>query len=370
MANEGDKQVLLTDGGTVAAQAQGGPTTQAAKEVVGGAGFEQLQAQATLARAKATGHEALAANAAERVDEIRTNNTQLRKDEWKSLDERLVEKAQAELVIVDALQNAGLTINEDLGTLLHEFEKTGEFDDADINMKAETSASEDGSEFSLHGVPLPIVSKQFHIKQRKLLASRNRGQDLPTTNFSKATRSVAEGLDGLVFNGWGGQFEGASVPGLLTHPDRNTLGGTDWSADATTADEIRLDVLGAIEAIENDNYGGDLWAYFGRSAYQTMRRKGTDTDRERSVLERLTDEFGDMVEFVKAPTMPEWQAVFFRPVEDVIELAVAADLQNVEWDDGAGMKTYYKVMASITPVLRSDESGQMGVAHLTDLNSA
>lgn len=360
-----DGKRLIADGGMVA---NAGPAqVQTGEELVGGAGFEQLQAQAELARAKARDSERMAAQAAERVNEIRANS-QLRKDEWKSLDERLVEVAQRELVIVNDLRAAGLTINEDLGTLLHEFEKTDEFGDPDINMNAETAGDEDGTAFSLHGVPLPIVSKQFSLKRRRLLASRTRGQDLSTANQAKAARSVMEGFDSLVFDGWGGQFDGASVPGLLNHPDRNTLGGANWSSSPSVED-IRGDVLGAVEAIENDNYAGDLRAYFGRSAYQTMRATDTGTDNERSVLERLTDEFGDTIDMNMAPTMPEWEAIFFRPVEDVIELAIAADIQNVEWDDGAGMKTHMKVMGSITPVIRSDESGQMGVAHLTDLDA-
>ena len=365
-------RTVVTDGGTAAvpgAGVQGPAETQAAANMAGGTGFEQFVAQSRLARATARGDETMQANAAQQVYELRANS-QLRKDEWKSLDERLIEVAQRELVIVNDLRSAGLTINEDLSTLLHEFEKTNEFDDADVNMNAETSGTENSSDFSLHSVPLPIVSKQFHIKRRKLLASRQRGQDLSTINQSKAARKVSEGLDSLVFNGWGSQFDGASVPGLLTHEDRNTVTGMDWTDDGTDADDIRADVLSVVEAIENDNYGGDLWGYFGRSAWQTMRRKDTDTDQERSVLERLTNEFGDTINMRMAPTMPEYEAVFFRPVEDVIELAVAADMQNVEWDDGDGMKMYMKVMGSITPVIRSDEKGQMGVGHLTGLDAA
>ena len=51
--------------------------------------------------------------------------------------------------------------------------------------------------------------------------------------------------------------------------------------------------------------------------------------------------------------------------EDVIELAIASDMQNVEWSSGDEMTINMKVMASITPVVKSDQSGQSGVAHLS-----
>jgi len=311
----------------------------------------------------------MVANAAEQTATFRAN-AQLQKDEWISLDERLIQIAQKELVVVNDLREAGLTINEDLSTLIHEWQGTNEFSGPDIDMGAETSSSEDGSTFSLHGVPLPIVHKSFHIPHRHLLASRERGTGLDTSNQSKAARKVSEGLDSLVFDGWTGQVEGYDVPGLRTHPDRNTTTGNNWTDENTGTDEIRDDVIGLVETLEDNEYGpmGEpAWVYFGRGAWQELRRRDTGTDQERGLLERLTNEFGDVLDMRQAPTLPDGEAVCFLPTEDVVELAVASDMQNVEWESNDGFVTHMKVMASMTPVIKSDDAAQSGVVHMTGL---
>lgn len=357
---------VMTDGGVATANAD------AAGSLAGGRGFQQFASQAKLANAKRAGREDMAANAAKQVAKFRAN-AQLEKDEWKTLDENLVEIAQEELVVVNALREAGLTTNEDLSTLIHEWQGTNEFGDADVDMAAESSGTEDASTFSLHGVPLPIVHKSFRIPYRTLLASRNRGQGLDTQNQNKAARAVMEGLDDLAVNGWGSTVEGYQAYGLTNHPDRNTQSGTsDWD-DFTNndADTVRGDILDGVEILENDNYGMGNTGYLymlGRGAYQALRRWDTGTDQERGLLERLRDEFGD-IEFINAPTLDDGEAIMLKPVEDVVELAVASDIQNVEWESNDGFTTHMKVMASITPVVKSDDSGQSGVLHQTNLLS-
>jgi len=345
--------------------------TSPAGILAGGAGFGQFASQAELAAARRQGHERLKAQAAEQVAQFRAQ-AQLEKDEWKSLDENLLEVAREELVVVSRLQSAGLTTDEDLSTLIHEWQTTGQFGDADVDMGGETGSTEDASTFGVEGVPLPIVHKSFRIPYRTLLASRNSGQSLDTQNQSKAARSVSEALDDLAINGWNGQVEGYEVYGLATHPDRNTFAGSDWN-DYTNndADTVRGDVLDAIEANEDDNYGPGSSGYLmmaGRGAYQALRRWDTGTDEERGLLERLRDEFeSELSDIINAPTLADDEALLVKPSDDVVELATASDLQNVEWQSNDGMTTHMKVMASITPIVKSDDAGQSGICHLTDL---
>lgn len=360
---------IATDGG-IAAAPQGAANQTPASAVAGGRGFEQFAAQADLAHARKNGDDRMVANAAERTAAFRAN-AQLQKDEWITLDERLIQIAQKELVVVNDLREEGLTINEDLSTLIHEWQGTNEFSDADVDMSAESSSSEDASTFSLNGVPLPIVHKSWHVPYRQLLASRTRGQSLDTQNQAKAARKVMEGLDSLVWDGWNGAVNGYEVYGLRNHPDRNTVSGNDWTDDSgTDADDIRADVLAIVEALEDAEYapmGSPAFTYFGRDAWQELRRRDTGTDQERGLLERLRDEFGDILDMRYAPTLPGDEAVAFLPVEDVIELAVASDVQNVEWESNDGFVSHMKVMASMTPVVKSDDAGQSGTVHLTGL---
>lgn len=369
-----DGKTLVTDGGAAAMAGMGGdglgpggtdPAGSLAVE--SGDGFDQFVALATK-DTTAEGHP-LHANAARQAAEFRANS-RLRKDEWISLDERLVPIAQDELNLVDALRARNLTVDEDLATLIREFETTNDFGDADVDMSGESGASEDASTFTLNGVPLPIVHKSFHVKRRQLLASRRRGQGLDLANQGKAARSVMEGLEDLVLDGWGSTVQGYQAYGLRTHPDRNQPSGTDWSAAGDPEGQARQDILAAVEAVENDNYdaGGTGYVFaLNKTQWQELRRFDTGTDRERSAWERLREEFGDLLDFVKVPRLPAGEAILFKPVSDVVELANASDIQNVEWESASGWTLHMKVMASMTPIVKSDDSNQSGIAHLTGI---
>ena len=351
----------------------GNAQTSPAQSLTGASGFAQFASQAELAAARRQGDERMAANAAEQVAQFRAQ-AQLEKDEWKTLDENLKRIAQHELVVVDELRSRGLVTDEDLSTLIHEWQTTDEMGDADVDMGGETGSTEDGSTFGFEGVPLPIVHKSFRIPYRMLLASRGGGSSLDTENQSKAARKVMEGLEHLVINGWNGQVEGYDVPGLATHPDRNTVTGSNWSDYANNdADTVRGDLLDAIEANEDDEHGPGGTGYlamFGRGAYQALRRWDTGTDQERGLLERLENEFSSEISaFINAPSLPNDEGLLVKPTDEVVELIVASDLQNVEWQSNDGMTTHMKVMGSITPKVKSDEAGQTGIAHLTGLLS-
>lgn len=161
---------VMTDGGTAAAGGGGAAANASpAANLAGGGGFGMFEAQARMSQAEDAGRERMAANAGADVAQFRAN-AQLEKDEWISLDENLIEVAQEELVVVDRLREAGITINEDLSTLIHEWQTTNEFGDADISMAAEGQNTEDASTFTLHGVPLPIVHKSFSLPFRMLRA--------------------------------------------------------------------------------------------------------------------------------------------------------------------------------------------------------
>jgi len=364
---------VMTDGGTAAVGSAGGGLGPGGTDPAGvlagnGDGFEQFTALA--AKDTAPDGSALQANAAQQAAQFRANS-RLRKDEWKTLDERLVEIAQANLVLVDELRSRGLTVNEDLATLIREWESTNEFDDADVDMSGETGASEDASTFTLNGTPLPIVHKSFHVKRRQLLASRRRGQGLDLSNQSKAARKVMEGLEDVLINGWDSTVDGYTVYGLTNHPDRNTVTGSDWN-DFTNndADTVRGDILDAVEANEDANYGPEGAGYLfagGRDAYQALRRWDTGTDQERGLLERLNEELDMIQSWIRADYMADDEAVLFKPVPDVLELANASDIQNVEWESDSGWTMHMKVMASMTPIVKSDDDGNSGICHLTDL---
>lgn len=346
-----------------------GAGVMAAEELNGTDGFAQAVAKSRVHSALRAGRDpdpdALAA--AEQF----ASNASLTEGEWRSMDDRMVETAQDALNVVDDLRGRGLTIDTDLGTLIHEFQRTDTFDGWEVDMGAETRGQDEEAGFDLQGVPLPIVHKSFNVNRRQLLASRKTGQPLDTTNVARATRAVSEGLEDMVLNGWNGQVQGETVDGLTTHPDRNVIVGSNWTDDANVgADAIRGDILTAIETLEADNYGPEGTGYImwvARENYQELRRRDTGTDQERGLLQRVNEEL-DMLDIRRADHLDPGEAVMLKPISEVIEIAVASDIQTVEWESHETFTNHFKVMASMTPVVKSDRAGQSGIAHLTGLS--
>lgn len=372
---------LITDGGrrivTDGGVDDGGIAR--AQDMTGGVGFEAACRHSEVRLAKHRGDEKAMKKAAQNYAAYKTHkkfggNSQLRKDEWKQIDDALVRVAQDQIVAIRDLQALGLTIPLDLGTLRWEWEDMDEFSDATLDMAAESSGDEDSPNFTENGVPLPLAHKSFRFNLRKLRASRRRGEPLDTASVSAATRKVVELLEDVIFSGASLTVEGDTIYGYTNHPDRNTVAGNaTW--DGASADNIIDDVMRTVEAVEDDNFGpgnSGYLCYVARQNYQEARAKSAGTDDKTGVLEHLRERFAseeDMpdVRFRRADHLADGNAVLVKPTEETVQLAVPSDIQPVEWESNGGMTLHGKVLGSMLPVLKSDQSNQMGLAHLSGI---
>lgn len=385
MSLDNDERKLLADGGvaTMGGQQQVGPTQIGTKNDLqedapaNGGGYWQFAAQAEHSRAVASGNEPSAFNERQ-VKEFRANAV-FPDEEWKSLDNRLLEVAQNNLLLVNQLRNRGLTRTADLSTLIFEYEKAVADDpsDATVSMGLEArgqDAMPGGRQ--LAGVPLPIVHKSWHINARTMRTAGASGTsaNINTRPMETAADGVFNTIENMLYNGWNGQVDGYSVPGLLTESNRNRFGGTDWS-DTTnvTNEQVRGDILTAVEALEDDSYEPEnvgYIMYLPRDGVQTLRRRRVGTDNRNSLLSEFDRDYGDFIDIEWTSNIPAGNAVMLKPVPEVLELVMASDIQNVEWSSHAGFTTHMKVMASITPLVKSDTAGQSGIVHFTIDGSA
>lgn len=368
---------LITDGGTSAAQnggiAPGGASIDAAEDLTGADGFEAAVAHSKWRRAAANGDEKTAKRAMAAHAKYRANAGQLRRDEYEQIDETVKTVARQQLVALGDLLSRGLTIDLDLGTLRWTWEDVDDTGDASVDMAGTTGANEDVPDFAETGIPLPLVHKSFYFNKRKLMASRKKGEPVDTTMAAQSTRSVREKLEDIVFNGIPEIVQdGDQVYGYTTHPDRGTVAGNaTW--DAATSDNIIDDVLGTVEAIEDQNLGGsELAFYINRQSYQEARAKNAGTDDKRGVLQLLRDRLESEegfpgVTFKRADYLDDGEAVAVELNPMTVEVAVASDFQTVEWETNGGWTVHNKVLAGMMPVLKSDRAGNMGIAHLTGI---
>lgn len=297
------------------------------------------------------------------LSELRTNTT-LRKDEWKQIDETVLDVARQRLNGVADLQAAGLvhTIN-DIGTTISEYERQTDLTDANVDMMGVTQGEEDRLTFDLIGIPIPLVYKDFRLNLRTLSASRSRGSNIDTLTASVASRKVSDKLESILFNGDTGiTLNSAVLQGYTTHDDRNTGSGSDWG----TITNIYPDVNSMISDAETDNYYGPYWLYVAKTQFGQMRAIHTDGSGE-SAFERVRRGLVALQAVKPADVLTDGSAVLVQASREVVDLAVALNISTVQWETQGGFLNHFRVWAVMAPRIKSDSNSASGVVHYTGL---
>lgn len=357
-----DGRRVLTDGGTAAVQGEIGETQTAAASSFfqnGGRGIDYLMANE------------------EQRAEFMLNASLLEYDEWRDLSTTVIENRQEQMTLVSDLRGAGLVESEDIGNLVSRWQTIGDIsEDANVGMgMGEPRSDEELPGMGMQGVPLPVFYKDWRIDRRFLEAARNRpGNNLDTTAVIQMTRALGNTIERTMLNGWDRPVDGYTMPGFLNHADRNVVTGASWHDNTTDMEDIRNDVLSAIEALENDEYDdGGYWLYLNRVQNQRLRRLldtfGGGSGGDTNMRERINEEFDLEISNIRVTkNIPDGEAILFDPSPDVVTLGIAEDIQPIEWETPSGATAFVRLLASMNLKLKSTQSGQMGVVHLTGLN--
>lgn len=300
------------------------------------------------------------------AQEIQTNAT-LRKDDWINLDQAVRMIATQRLAGINDLRAAGLVYPAgDLGSTIAEWEASSDMTDAEINMAGTTTSEKDRQAFSLAGVPIPIIRKDFDINTRNLLASRRRGAGLDVTSAQTATRLVAEASENLLFNGDTSIVVGGySLPGYTTHSSRVTgVLGAPWSGGSVTGEGILNDVHDMISGLENVKHYGPYMLYVNSTMWPSLRKDYSSAKGDNTILERILAE--DVIQGVRvSDKLGSDSVVMVQMTSDVVDLAVAQDITTVNWQSGDGMNNSFAVFSAWVPRLKPDYDGNLGIAHYT-----
>lgn len=297
---------------------------------------------------------------------LRTNDT-LRKDEWKSFDEALVEEGVIRLRAVADLINAGLTstIPNGLGKTVREWEKVTDMLPAEHSLDGNVRTEDDRQEYLLQQLPLPITHKDFSINLRTLIASRERGESLDTTQVRTAGRLVAEATEALLLNGSSKQYGGLKIYGYTTHPDRNTggFGVGAWSAAARTGAEILADLLTMLGSLEGDRYFGPFWLYVPANT-STKLQEDFKANSDKTIMQRLL-EVDALQQIRVVDQLTADNIVLVQGTRDVAEMIEGEPLQTVQWDINGGFRINFKAFQIMVPLVKSDAQGRSGVFHMS-----
>lgn len=293
-------------------------------------------------------------------------NSILRKDEWQELDRAVVSAARTRLVTVDHLRQRNLVHPlGGLATLTSQWNVTSAMTQADVNMTGQGAGESDIPDSLVKNVPVPVLFKQFRLGIRTLEASRRLGDGLDVTGASEAARVVAEMAETMLTNGYNLTFNGGTIYGYTTHPNRNTdtvgnYGGGDWG----TITNVLPTIAGMVGAANGDGFYGPFGIYASTTQFnQAALNYFTDGSGQTPVQRALT--LPNIALFDMAPTLADGVIVLVQLTNTVVDWAEALDVQTLEWASGDGMVSNFKVMMVGSPRVKADYDGKSGIVHAT-----
>jgi uncharacterized linocin/CFP29 family protein len=298
---------------------------------------------------------------------LRTLDT-LRHEEWKFFDEALVAEAAIRLVAVGDLISAGLTrpVPNALGKLVFGYEKVTDMDEAIVSLDGLARSDNDVQEFLLNQLPLPITHKDFFINLRKLVASRDSGEALDTTQVRTAGRVVAEALENMLING-GPSFGGLPIYGYTTQPQRlyYKFGNTNqpWNNSGKTGEEMLADVIYALGKLHANRAFGPYVIYVP-SATGVRLEDDFKANSDKTIRQRLL-EIENIRAVRTADQLATDQVLIVQMTMDTAAWVQGESLQTIQWDEYGGMQINFKAMAIGVPLVRSDAQGRSGVFHFS-----
>jgi uncharacterized linocin/CFP29 family protein len=241
-----------------------------------------------------------------------------------------------------SLPNAGLT--------KYTFYTEADMGQAQISMTGEEQ-NMDNVDLDESSVKIPIISKDYNLHWRDILARRNNGEDLNTQHATNAARQVAEEEDKLILSGEYTGWPALGIQGLRASAG-NTEAGGDWSATYIT------DVSDAISELETDGYYGPYKLILGSDWYAQLRvLVGTTDSFAFQVLEDLLGGPENIV--VSNNIFPadgvQDSVLLIDTSPGNFELLVGADITN-NLAQLPTMNYQGKVWEAVVPVIKRPES--------------
>ena len=310
------------------------------------------------------------------VRPINTNAT-LRRDEWKQLDEAIMEVSRQRLGGVDHLISKGLVYNlgNAMGTTVLEWHDVSDAGEASLTMDGVTRSPGDRPVFQTNYLPIPIIHVDYEINARVLAASRNLGNPLDTIMVERAARRVREKIEQMLFTNVTYSFgekddrNKNTIYSYVNHPDRNVVAiGTAWNTldfDSTGADGGKIiveQVINLKQTSINDYHYGP-WVLYIPTGYETVLDKDYDMTTPGTTIRSRIMAIDGITEIKVVDTLAANNVLLVQMTSDVVRLIQGMGLTNVEWQTEGKFITKYKVLAIQVPQIRSDQNGRSGIVH-------
>lgn len=304
-------------------------------------------------------------------------NSTLRRDEWKQLDDVVLEASRSRLSGIEDLISNGLTYNlgNAMGTTVLEWHDTDDPGEATISMDGITRGLSDRPNYQYNYLPIPIIHFDYEINARELAASRNMGNPLDTTMAEKAVRRLSEKLESMLFTdvtfGYGekDQRNRNKIYSYVNHPDRMTYTlGTHWddldfdSSTANGGERIVEQVSDMKQQMINAKFYGPYQIYISTN-YETVIDKDYNKTTPGTTIRERIMKIANIKGIKVVDTLPADTVLMVNLTKNTVRLIRGMGITNVEWSQEGNMISKYKVMTIQVPQIRSEQNGNCGVLH-------
>ncbi len=296
---------------------------------------------------------------------IQVNAATLRPEEWKMLDQALIEVSRERLTGFDYIVSKGLvkTLPNAMATTVLEWQTMSDSQSAIMSMDGVTRGKSDNVLYGQKYLPIPIMHVDYEINQRKLLASRNMGNGIDVEEAKHGARAINVMKEDLLFGSVPFNFAGNSIYSFLNFPDRTTVALAKHWPVATGA-EILADVVAMKTAAQTDLHFGP-YTLFIPSEYATR----LDDDysvagaSHMTIRERIMKIAGIM-DIVVVDRLAADNVLLVQMTSDVVQIVNGLPMQNVQWSVEGNFVVKHKIMEIAVPRLFSDYNGRSGIVHL------
>lgn len=303
---------------------------------------------------------------------ININAATLRRDEWKALDEAVMNVARERLIGIADLEAAGLVynLNNAMGTTVFEWHDVGDGMEADMTMDGVTRSKGDRITFQHNYLPIPIIHSDYEINARVLSASRNMGNPLDTYAAESAARRIAEKLEDMLFTdityGYGETDSRSrnTIYSYVNFPDKNDVTLTEnWDAAGKTGAEIIADVLSMKQASIDAHHFGP-WKLYVPTAYETVLDNDYDPTTPGTTIRERILKISGISSISVVDRLPANNVLLIEMKSDTVRLIKGMAMTNLQAETEFGFVNKFKVMTIQVPQLRSDRNGKCGIVHL------
>lgn len=284
-----------------------------------------------------------------KLSKVGMDTGSLTDEDLRYLDRRVIETVRYELIgrLVYprfALPNAGQKT-------WRRYSQT-DMSQATISMEGITQV-DDRIELVERDTVVPVISKDFILFWRDILASRGGGLPIDVLSAQNAARQVAEEEDKLLLSGEYTGWPALGIEGLATATGRNTEASAGaWPANCLT------DISDAIAELETDGHYGPYALIVVPDNFADLRTLIANTAEPYLTVVQDGNKYN--VKVFKTPNLfasdgGQDSAIVCEPKPQNFEVGIARDITTYTWQD-KNMNTYGKVYEVITPKIHRPTS--------------